>query len=77
MPFINVLSMNAYLFSGQENISRLTGQVTFPPSAKSAFNAAGRQQEKVPKDNPFRMPPDSDIFVLRDKERQNKRKVLH
>ncbi|XP_025108512.1 cilia- and flagella-associated protein 100-like [Pomacea canaliculata] len=60
--------------SRQENISRLTGQVTFPPSAKSAFNAAGRQQEKVPKDNPFRMPPDSDIFVLRDKERQNKRK---
>ena len=27
------------------------------------------------KGNPFRMPPDNDIFLLRDKERQKKKQV--
>ncbi len=28
------------------------------------------------KGNPFKMPPDNDIFLLRDKERQRKKQVL-
>lgn len=32
-----------------------------------------RTDEIVPKGNPFKMPPDSDIFLLRDKERQRKK----
>lgn len=31
--------------------------------------------ELVPQGNPFKMPADSDIFVLRDKERQRKKLV--
>ena len=31
--------------------------------------------EIIPKGNPFKMPPDSDIFLLRDKERQRKKQV--
>ena len=27
------------------------------------------------KGNPFKMPPDNDIFLLRDKERQRKKQV--
>lgn len=28
-----------------------------------------------PNENPFKMPPDNDIFLLRDKERQRKMQV--
>ena len=31
--------------------------------------------ESEVKGNPFRMPPDNDIFLLRDKERQKKKQV--
>ena len=31
--------------------------------------------EYDPKVNPFKMPPDNDIFLLRDKERQKKKQV--
>lgn len=32
--------------------------------------------DTVPQGNPFKMPPDSDIFLMRDKERQRKKQVL-
>ncbi|XP_005108122.1 cilia- and flagella-associated protein 100 isoform X1 [Aplysia californica] len=60
--------------SRQENASRQSGRVTFPNSAKSGSSAHSmRTDEIVPKGNPFKMPPDSDIFLLRDKERQRKK----
>ena len=41
-------------------------------SNKLSFSFA---DELVPLGNPFKMPADSDIFVLRDKERQRKKLV--
>lgn len=32
--------------------------------------------DTIPQGNPFKMPPDSDIFLMRDKERQRKKQVL-
>ncbi|GFO44040.1 coiled-coil domain-containing protein 37-like isoform x1, partial [Plakobranchus ocellatus] len=58
----------------QENTSRQSGRVTFPNSAKSAGSAHSLLTDDiVPKGNPFKMPADSDIFLLRDKERQRKK----
>lgn len=31
--------------------------------------------DTMPAGNPFKMPPDSDIFLMRDKERQRKKQV--
>lgn len=31
--------------------------------------------DTAPQGNPFKMPPDSDIFLMRDKERQRKKQV--
>merc|ERR1712154_433151 len=62
--------------SRNEIVSRQSGRVTFPNSAKSGSSAQSmRTDEIIPKGNPFKMPPDSDIFLLRDKERQRKLKV--
>lgn len=59
----------------RENMpSRQSGRVTFPNSAKSGSSINSlRTDEIIPKGNPFKMPPDSDIFLLRDKERQRKK----
>lgn len=51
--------------------SRQSGRVTFPNSAKSVSTVLS--DELVSQGNPFKMPADSDIFVLRDKERQRKK----
>ncbi|XP_067683818.1 cilia- and flagella-associated protein 100-like [Haliotis asinina] len=59
--------------SRQDNSSRQSGRVTFPNSAKSASSAGLAEDESVSQGNPFKMPPDSDIFMLRDKERQRKK----
>lgn len=59
--------------SRQENVSRQSGRVTFPNSAKSGSAHSLLTDDIVPKGNPFKMPPDSDIFLLRDKERQRKK----
>jgi len=60
--------------SRNEIVSRQSGRVTFPNSAKSGSSAQSmRTDEIIPKGNPFKMPPDSDIFLLRDKERQRKK----
>ena len=57
-------------------MSRQSGRVTFPNSAKSALSEPSvLSDELVSKENPFKMPPDSDIFLLRDKERQKKKQV--
>ncbi|XP_064633102.1 cilia- and flagella-associated protein 100-like isoform X2 [Lineus longissimus] len=53
-------------------VSRQSGKVTFPNSARSS--RMSEQSESItPTGNPFKMPPDNDIFVLRDKERQKKK----
>ncbi|XP_055999216.1 cilia- and flagella-associated protein 100-like isoform X1 [Ostrea edulis] len=52
--------------------SRQSGRVTFPNSAKSVSSVLS-DELNVPQGNPFKMPADSDIFVLRDKERQRKK----
>ncbi|XP_074644116.1 cilia- and flagella-associated protein 100-like isoform X1 [Tubulanus polymorphus] len=60
--------------SRQENGSQMSGRVTFPNSARSA---SSKQSEisvySTAVGNPFKMPPDNDIFMLRDKERQRKK----
>lgn len=53
--------------------SRQSGRVTFPNSAKSGSNKSVLSDDLVPQGNPFKMPPEVDIFVLRDKERQRKK----
>lgn len=53
--------------------SRQSGRVTFPNSAKSGSNKSVLSDDMVPQGNPFKMPPEVDIFVLRDKERQRKK----
>ncbi|XP_071486505.1 cilia- and flagella-associated protein 100-like [Diadema antillarum] len=62
--------------SRQDLVSRQSGRVTFPQSVKSAsqHSAITESEENVPADfNPFTMPADNDIFMLRDKERQRKK----
>ncbi|XP_063953332.1 cilia- and flagella-associated protein 100-like isoform X2 [Lytechinus pictus] len=61
--------------SGQDIVSRQSGRVTFPQSIKSASqNSVITEDEEMPADfNPFTMPADNDIFMLRDKERQRKK----
>ncbi|XP_046353274.1 cilia- and flagella-associated protein 100-like [Haliotis rufescens] len=59
--------------SRQDNSSRQSGRVTFPNSAKSASSVGLAEDEFASQGNPFKMPPDSDIFMLRDKERQRKK----
>lgn len=61
-------------------ISQHTGAVIFPESRKQS----GRNKSPFSEDgndpnvNPFRMPPDNDIFQRRDQERQKKKQVgLH
>lgn len=53
--------------------SRQSGRVTFPNSAKSGSNKSVLSDDLVPQGNPFKMPAEVDIFVLRDKERQRKK----
>ncbi|XP_072025922.1 cilia- and flagella-associated protein 100-like [Amphiura filiformis] len=56
--------------------SRQSGRVTFPNSAKSGSERSLvlAENEDLPEDyNPFTMPADNDIFMLRDKERQRKK----
>ncbi|KAK7102985.1 cilia- and flagella-associated protein 100-like [Littorina saxatilis] len=58
----------------RQDTSRQSGRVTFPNSAKSVSSQQSAMSgELVSKENPFKMPPDSDIFLLRDKERQKKK----
>lgn len=59
--------------SRQDNQSRQSGRVTFPNSAKSSSSRSVLSDESMPGNNPFKMPPDSDIFLMRDKERQKKK----
>ncbi|KAL3853111.1 hypothetical protein ACJMK2_016688 [Sinanodonta woodiana] len=59
--------------SRQENQSRQSGRVTFPNSVKSPTASMLSEDEIIPSGNPFKMPQDSDIFMLRDKERQKKK----
>ncbi|XP_039250583.1 cilia- and flagella-associated protein 100-like [Styela clava] len=56
-------------------ISRQSGRVTFPQSAKSMSSSKSVVAviENSPDVNPFKVPPDQDIFMLRDKERQRKK----
>ena len=59
-------------------MSRQSGRVTFPQSAKSisSTKSAGIFIDDESSDgNPFKVPPDQDIFMLRDKERQRKKEV--
>lgn len=54
--------------------SRGSGKVTFPNSAKSGSSRGSiLTDDPVSNANPFKMPPDNDIFMLRDKERQKKK----
>jgi len=58
----------------RDGASRQSGRVTFPNSAKSGSSGHSIKTDDImPKGNPFKMPPDSDIFLLRDKERQRKK----
>lgn len=56
-------------------VSRQSGKVTFPNSGRSGSNSRNSvlSDESDQKSNPFRMPPENDIFLLRDKERQKKK----
>ncbi|XP_052779222.1 cilia- and flagella-associated protein 100-like [Mya arenaria] len=73
----NMDSPDASVMSGkksrQDNQSRQSGRVTFPNSAKSSSNHSVLSDDTAPAGNPFKMPPDSDIFLMRDKERQRKK----
>lgn len=55
--------------------SHQSGRVTFPNSAKSGSErSVVLADEEMPEDyNPFTIPADNDIFMLRDKERQRKK----
>nr|XP_002131495.1 cilia- and flagella-associated protein 100 [Ciona intestinalis] len=54
--------------------SRQSGRVTFPHSTKSMSSGKSVMQLDDSSDvNPFKVPPDQDIFMLRDKERQRKK----
>lgn len=60
-------------------VSRQSGRVTFPQSAKSISSSKSALQvidDEDPENNPFKVPPDQDIFMLRDKERQRKKEVM-
>ncbi|PIK37026.1 putative coiled-coil domain-containing protein [Apostichopus japonicus] len=59
----------------KSNQSRQSGKVTFPHSAKtsSTSTALVEFEESSPNHNPFTVPADNDIFMLRDKERQRKK----
>jgi len=39
------------------------------------LKAISKKKDEKTNENPFKMPPDSDIFVLREKEKQQKLKV--
>lgn len=57
--------------------SRGSGKVTFPNSTKSGSSRGSiLTDDPVSNANPFKMPPDNDIFMLRDKERQKKKQVM-
>ncbi|XP_078595782.1 cilia- and flagella-associated protein 100-like isoform X1 [Branchiostoma floridae x Branchiostoma japonicum] len=54
--------------------SRQSGRVTFPQSPGSgAGSPMSAGTELAPDHNPFTMPVENDIFILRDKERQKKK----
>ncbi|XP_066285367.1 cilia- and flagella-associated protein 100-like isoform X2 [Branchiostoma lanceolatum] len=54
--------------------SRQSGRVTFPQSPGSgAGSPLSAGTELAPDHNPFTMPVENDIFILRDKERQKKK----
>ncbi|XP_070559221.1 cilia- and flagella-associated protein 100-like isoform X2 [Ptychodera flava] len=55
----------------RDAVSRQSGRVTFPQSTKSESQSDG--DEMRTDQNPFTMPPENDIFLLRDKERQRKK----
>ncbi|XP_060082227.1 cilia- and flagella-associated protein 100-like [Ylistrum balloti] len=58
----------------RQAISGQSGRVTFPNSAKSGSSRSIMSvDDPGTQGNPFKMAPDSDIFVLRDKERQRKK----
>lgn len=58
----------------RQAISGQSGRVTFPNSAKSGSSRSIMSADDAgAQGNPFKMAPDSDIFVLRDKERQRKK----
>ncbi|XP_033647144.1 cilia- and flagella-associated protein 100-like isoform X2 [Asterias rubens] len=61
--------------SRAESTSRQSGRVTFPHSIKSASEQSiiSDNEDLPPDHNPFTMPADNDIFMLRDKERQRKK----
>lgn len=64
-----------FLFTG--DISRQSGRVTFPQSAKSLSSSKSAVAiiQTQQGGNPFKVPPDQDIFMLRDKERLRKKEV--
>jgi len=62
--------------SDRGNSRQTSGRVVFPgkpSSAKSSLSGALVPVTKNAPQNPFSMPPDNDIFMLRDKERQLKK----
>ncbi|XP_071960569.1 cilia- and flagella-associated protein 100-like isoform X2 [Antedon mediterranea] len=60
--------------SRAESMSRQSGRVTFPQSIQSETSSALiRAEDLPPNHNPFAMPRENDIFMLRDKERQRKK----
>jgi len=71
-------SCSTAFFSGGL-VSRQSGRVTFPQSAKSTSSAKSlvvvEEDEFLPDSNPFKVPHDQDVFMLRDKERQRKKEV--
>ena len=43
--------------------------------AKDDTSQSALSDDPVARGNPFQMPPDSDVFLLRDRERRRKKKV--
>lgn len=74
-PVRSILSADKKSRAGT-SASHQSGRVTFPNSAKSGSERSVvlAENEEMPEDyNPFTIPADNDIFMLRDKERQRKK----
>lgn len=59
-------------------VSRQSGRVAFSQSAKSFSSTKSGAlflDDDASDANPFKVPSDQDIFMLRDKERQRKKEV--
>lgn len=62
-----------FYFQG-DLVSRQSGKVTFPAQIRDNDSPVSDLSDDFDnKGNPFRMPPDMDIFTLRDREREKKK----